>query len=52
MNNLLSENKNITEYQNIKGLMRVWEKQGKTRKIKKNKFFLGGYNYFSQFYNE
>jgi len=47
MNNLLSENKNITEYQNIKGLMRVWEKQGKTRKIKKISFFLGGYNYFS-----
>jgi hypothetical protein len=37
MNNLLSENKNITEYQNIKGLMRVWEKQGKSKKIS---FFL------------
>jgi len=32
MNNLLSESKNIIEYQNIKGLMRVWEKQGKSKK--------------------
>ena len=33
MNNLLSESKNIIEYQNIKGLMRVCEKQGKSKKI-------------------
>ena len=36
MNNLLSESKNIIEYQNIKGLMRVWE----NKENQKNKFFL------------